>query len=94
MISVRKNRVLGYNVKISNEAKEYIAEKGFDSKFGARPLKRAIQKYFEDPISEEIINSILMKVTQLMFLLNKDKTDLIIKITKPRNKSKKSKFQN
>ena len=48
---------LGYSVKISEEAKDFIAEKGFDAKFGARPLKRAIQKYFEDPLSEEIINA-------------------------------------
>ncbi|GIS08623.1 MAG: hypothetical protein CM15mP112_07350 [Flavobacteriales bacterium] len=48
MISVLERiRALGYNVKISNDAKEYIAEKGFDSKFGARPLKRAIQKYLK-----------------------------------------------
>ena len=92
MISVLERiRALGYNVKISNEAKEYIAEKGFDSKFGARPLKRAIQKYFEDPISEEIINSNLDEGDTINVSLNKDKTDLIIKITKPRNKSKKSK---
>ena len=92
MISVLERiRALGYNVKISNEAKEYIAEKGFDSKFGARPLKRAIQKYFEDPISEEIINSNLDEGDTINVSLNKDKTDLIIKISKPRNKSKKSK---
>jgi len=94
MISVLERiRALGYNVKISNDAKEYIAEKGFDSKFGARPLKRAIQKYFEDPISEEIINSNLDEGDTINVSLNKDKTDLIIKISKPRNKSKKSKSE-
>jgi ATP-dependent Clp protease ATP-binding subunit ClpC len=36
---------------------KYIAEKGFDEKYGARPLRRAIQKYLEDPLAEEIINS-------------------------------------
>ena len=94
MISVLERiRTLGYNVKISNDAKEYIAEKGFDSKFGARPLKRAIQKYFEDPISEEIINSNLDEGDTINVSLNKDKTDLIIKISKPRNKSKKKKSE-
>ena len=94
MISVLERiRALGYNVKISNDAKEYIAEKGFDSKFGARPLKRAIQKYFEDPISEEIINSNLDEGDTINVSLNKDKTDLIIKISKPRNKSKKRKSE-
>ena len=94
MISVLERiRALGYNVKISNDAKEYIAEKGFDSKFGARPLKRAIQKYFEDPISEEIINSNLNEGDTIHVSLNKDKTDLKIKISKPRNKSKKRKSE-
>tara|TARA_B100001093_G_scaffold455381_1_gene465533 strand:+ start:133648 stop:136194 length:2547 start_codon:yes stop_codon:yes gene_type:complete len=90
MISVLgRIKALGYNVKINNEAKEHIAEKGFDSKFGARPLKRAIQKYFEDPISEEIINSNLDEGDTINVSLSKDKADLIIKISKPRKKSKK-----
>ena len=60
MISVLDRiNTLGYKVKITDDAKDYIADKGFDSKFGARPLKRAIQKYFEDPISEEIILSLI-----------------------------------
>lgn len=46
---------LGYDVKLTLGAKEFIAEKGYDSQFGARPLKRAIQKYLEDPIAEEIL---------------------------------------
>ncbi len=46
---------LGYEVKLTLEAKEFIADKGYDSQFGARPLKRAIQKYLEDPIAEEIL---------------------------------------
>lgn len=46
---------LGYDVKLTLAAKEFIAEKGYDSQFGARPLKRAIQKYLEDPIAEEIL---------------------------------------
>ncbi len=48
---------LGYNLKLSDKAKAYIAEKGFDKQFGARPLKRAIQKYVEDALAEEIITS-------------------------------------
>jgi len=51
------NRIkqLGYEIKLSPKAKEYIAEKGFDVQFGARPLKRALQKYLEDPLAEAII---------------------------------------
>jgi ATP-dependent Clp protease ATP-binding subunit ClpC len=48
---------LGLEVKLTDDAKDYIADKGFDSKYGARPLKRAIQKYLEDPLAEEIIKS-------------------------------------
>src|SRR5690606_4697234 len=48
---------LGYELQLTEEAKNFIAEKGFDKDFGARPLKRAIQKYIEDPMAEEIINS-------------------------------------
>jgi ATP-dependent Clp protease ATP-binding subunit ClpC len=40
---------------LTEAAKEFVADKGFDSQFGARPLKRAIQKYLEDPIAEEIL---------------------------------------
>jgi len=46
---------LGYKIELTLGAKEFIAEKGYDSQFGARPLKRAIQKYLEDPIAEEIL---------------------------------------
>lgn len=48
---------LGYTVELSDPAKEFIAEKGWDPAYGARPLKRAIQKYLEDPLAEEIIKS-------------------------------------
>ena len=47
---------LGYKLEISDEAKNFIAERGYDSQFGARPLKRAVQKYLEDELAELIIN--------------------------------------
>ncbi len=46
---------LGYNVELSEKAKDFLAEKGYDHQFGARPLNRAIQKYLEDPVAEEIL---------------------------------------
>jgi ATP-dependent Clp protease ATP-binding subunit ClpC len=46
----------GYSIELTESAKDLIAENGYDEKFGARPLKRAIQKYLEDPISEKIIS--------------------------------------
>jgi ATP-dependent Clp protease ATP-binding subunit ClpC len=48
---------LGYTLRLSDKAKAFIADKGFDKQFGARPLKRAIQKYVEDALAEEIITS-------------------------------------
>ena len=44
-------------LKLSKKAKSFIADKGFDKQYGARPLKRAIQKYVEDALAEEIIKS-------------------------------------
>ena len=48
---------LDYHLELTSEAKDFIADKGFDKDYGARPLKRAIQKYIEDPMAEEIINA-------------------------------------
>ncbi|RFP65267.1 ATP-dependent Clp protease ATP-binding subunit [Hymenobacter lapidiphilus] len=53
------NRIqtLGYKVELTDAAKDFVAEKGYDPKYGARPLNRAIQKYIEDPIAEEILKA-------------------------------------
>jgi ATP-dependent Clp protease ATP-binding subunit ClpC len=45
----------GYHVELTEKAKDFLAEKGYDPQFGARPLNRAIQKYLEDPVAEEIL---------------------------------------
>jgi ATP-dependent Clp protease ATP-binding subunit ClpC len=50
---------LGYTINLSDEAKQFVAEKGYDVQFGARPLKRAIQNYIEDGISDLIVNGSL-----------------------------------
>ena len=84
---------LGYTIKISTAAKDFIAEKGFDEKFGARPLKRAIQKYFEDPLSEEIITAKIKEGDTIKVSLTKDKTTLEMNIIKPRKTNKKVKKQ-
>jgi ATP-dependent Clp protease ATP-binding subunit ClpC len=47
---------MGYTLRLTEEAKKFVAEKGFDPQFGARPLHRAIQKYIEDPLAEYILN--------------------------------------
>ncbi len=47
---------LGFSLELTESAKSFLADKGYDSQFGARPLHRAIQKYLEDPLAEEILN--------------------------------------
>jgi ATP-dependent Clp protease ATP-binding subunit ClpC len=46
---------LGYRIELTDKAKDFLSEKGFDPQYGARPLNRAIQKYLEDPVAEEIL---------------------------------------
>ncbi len=53
---MKRLNTLGFSLQLSDEAKKFIAEKGYDQQFGARPLHRAIQKYLEDPLAEEILN--------------------------------------
>lgn len=53
----KRIKELGYDLELTKGAKDFIAEKGFDQKFGARPLRRAIQKYIEDPLAEEILEA-------------------------------------
>ena len=73
---------LGYKLSLSDKAKDYIADKGFDKKYGARPLKRAIQKYIEDALAEEIINSKLEEGDSIKMDLNEKTNELTIKIRK------------
>jgi ATP-dependent Clp protease ATP-binding subunit ClpC len=47
---------LGFTLELTEKAKNFLADKGYDVQFGARPLHRAIQKYLEDPLAEEILN--------------------------------------
>jgi ATP-dependent Clp protease ATP-binding subunit ClpC len=83
---------LGYQIKVSEEAKDFISEKGYDVQFGARPLKRAIQKYLEDPLAEEIIKSSLTEGDVIEVNFDKEKQEILIKISKPKEpKAKKSK---
>ena len=69
---------LGYKIELSKEAKEFIAEKGFDKQYGARPLKRAIQKYIEDLLAEEIVNNRLTEGEQIVLDLEDSKEGLIV----------------
>ncbi|MGJ8743082.1 ATP-dependent Clp protease ATP-binding subunit [Polaribacter sp.] len=78
------NRIsdLGYTLELSEKAKDYIADKGFDKKYGARPLKRAIQKYIEDALAEEIVNSKLSEGDTISMDLDEAENKLTIIIKK------------
>jgi ATP-dependent Clp protease ATP-binding subunit ClpC len=84
---------LGYEIKLTEAAKEYIAEKGFDSSFGARPLKRAIQKFLEDPIAEEILKGELSSGDTMQVDFNKEKEEITItgKVAKKKKKKEEEK---
>ncbi len=73
---------LGYNIHLTNDAKDYVAEKGYDVQYGARPLKRAIQKYLEDEMAEVIIKSEIEVGDTITVGYSKKKDEVIIKIKK------------
>ncbi len=69
---------LGYYLELSEEAKRFVAKRGFDPEFGARPLNRAIQKYLEDPIAEEMLSGRLKEGDTLLADKDEDKEKLVI----------------
>ncbi|XCI75883.1 MAG: ATP-dependent Clp protease ATP-binding subunit [Flavobacteriales bacterium] len=73
---------LKYKLKLSASVKKFIAEKGFDKEYGVRPLKRAIQRFIEDPISGYIINGDVQKGDEIYLDLNQQKNDIKISINK------------
>ena len=76
---IHRIKELNYNINANKKVKEYILKKGFDEKFGARPLKRVIQKHIEDLIAEEIISNKLKEGDQISLDVKNDK--IIIKPT-------------
>jgi ATP-dependent Clp protease ATP-binding subunit ClpC len=89
---------MGYKLELSTEAKDFISDKGFDANFGARPLKRAIQKYVEDVLAEEIIKGELQVGDQIRLEFDSEANSLKPHVTKasspPPPKSKKKKEEN
>jgi ATP-dependent Clp protease ATP-binding subunit ClpC len=81
---------LGFSLELTEEAKEFIAEKGYDQQFGARPLHRAIQKYLEDPLAEEILNMNIKAGDVMLADLDKENQKIVfsIKPTLPEKKEK------
>jgi ATP-dependent Clp protease ATP-binding subunit ClpC len=85
---------LGYKLKLTEKAKDFISEKGYDSSFGARPLKRAIQKYVEDPLAEEIIKAELVEGDIIEVDLAEDNESLLVNVNKPAKSGRKKKEEN
>jgi ATP-dependent Clp protease ATP-binding subunit ClpC len=79
-----KNRLSGmeFSLSLNKEAKKFVADKGFDPQFGARPLHRAIQKYIEDPLAEFLLSENPMPGSELTASLNKEKDGLKIALKK------------
>jgi ATP-dependent Clp protease ATP-binding subunit ClpC len=75
---------MGYFVESTEKAKDFILEKGYDEKFGARPMKRAIQKFIEDPLAEEIINANLVEGDTILLDHEDGKEELKVTIKKPK----------
>ena len=71
---------LGYKIKLSKKAKDFLADKGYDKKYGARPLKRTIQKHVEDLIASEILNSMINEGDTINIDHSSGKEELNIKI--------------
>ena len=71
---------LGFNLSISDEAKEFVATKGYDVQFGARPLKRAVQNYIEDKLCEMIINGNLEQGQTIMIERAEGKDDVVLNL--------------
>ncbi len=79
---------MGYSLILSDPAKDFVAEKGFDPQFGARPLHRAIQKYIEDPLAEFILNKNPEEGSVFEAVMNKDKDGLVISLSKEKKSDK------
>jgi ATP-dependent Clp protease ATP-binding subunit ClpC len=84
----RRIENMGYKIKLEESARDFIVEKGYDSQFGARPLKRAIQKYVEDPLAEHIISSSLTEGDSIILTYDTELKEIQVKITKAKKKKK------
>ena len=73
---------IGFIPKITDAAKDYISDKGYDSAYGARPLKRAIQKYIEDLIAEKIISDNIGDGDKVLIDFDNKKDKIKLKVTK------------
>ncbi len=77
---MKRLSTLGFSLEITTEAKDFIAEKGYDVQFGARPLHRAIQKYLEDELAEEILTMNIKQGDVLIAELDKENEKIVFKL--------------
>ena len=87
----KRIEALGYNVELTEKAKDFLAEKGYDQQFGARPLNRAIQKYLEDAVAEEILKGEVAEGGTIMADYEGTGETLTIKVKKAKASSKEKK---
>ena len=78
---VKRVKQLGYEIEISESAKDFLSEKGYDSKYGARPLNRAIQKHLEDLLAENVVNNSIKDGDKITIDKNKDDESLNLKLS-------------
>jgi len=74
---LKRMNTMGIEVELTNAAKEFLADKGFDPAFGARPLRRAIQKYVEDPLAEEILKGTFAHGSKIKVKFSKKAEELV-----------------
>ena len=67
----------GFKLKLNKDVKKFVADAGFDPQYGARPLKRAIQRYIEDPLAEKIISGEIKPGETIKLKLNQEKDGII-----------------
>jgi ATP-dependent Clp protease ATP-binding subunit ClpC len=79
---IERVQKLSYEISITDSAKDFIAEKGYDSKFGARPLNRAIQKHVEDLIAENVVNNTLKEQDKIIIDKNEKEDALKLEVTR------------
>jgi ATP-dependent Clp protease ATP-binding subunit ClpC len=77
---IKRVNQLGYEIEISESAKDFLSEKGYDSKYGARPLNRAIQKHLEDLLAENVVNNYIKEGDKIMIDKNGDDDSLNLKL--------------
>jgi ATP-dependent Clp protease ATP-binding subunit ClpC len=82
---------VGYNIQLTDVAKDHIANKGFDEKFGARPLKRAIQKFVEDPLADHIISGTLNEGDTIVLDYDSEKDEMKVSVGKKDSKKRNPK---